>query len=176
MKRIPIPSVLILIFLCTFLTAFSFNEDKTKTEEPSVTYAWSDQTYEVDTSYIDKQNRLSAHGYSREEVELLALLTMAEAEGETEYGKRLVVDTVLNRVDSPYFPNTIKEVIYQPYHFESIWNGRIERCAVNADILTLVQEEMCNRTNDEVIFFQTSTYSQYGQPLLKEGNHYFSTY
>ena len=47
---------------------------------------------------------------SREDVELIALVTMAEAEGECEEGKRLVIDTVLNRVDSDYFPDTGYEV------------------------------------------------------------------
>ena len=40
---------------------------------------------------------------SREDVELIALVTMAEAEGECEEGKRLVIDTILNRVDSGTF-------------------------------------------------------------------------
>ena len=44
---------------------------------------------------------------SKKEKELLAVITMAEAEGESERGKRLVIDTVLNRVDSKKFPNTI---------------------------------------------------------------------
>ena len=39
----------------------------------------------------------------REDIELIALVTMAEAEGECEEGKRLVIDTILNRVDSVYF-------------------------------------------------------------------------
>lgn len=50
---------------------------------------------------------------TREEIELLALCTMAEAEGECEQGQRLVIDSVLNRVDDPHFPNTISEVIWQ---------------------------------------------------------------
>lgn len=29
---------------------------------------------------------------------------MAEAEGEPEEGQRLVIDTILNRVDDPCFP------------------------------------------------------------------------
>ena len=36
---------------------------------------------------------------SDEEIRLIALVTMAEAEGEPELGKRLVIDTILNRVD-----------------------------------------------------------------------------
>lgn len=48
---------------------------------------------------------------TREEIELLALCTMAEAEGECEQGQRLVIDSVLNRVDNPHFPDTISDVI-----------------------------------------------------------------
>lgn len=47
------------------------------------------------------------------DIELIALLTMAEAEGECEEGQRLVIDTVLNRVDNPHFPDNIYDVVYQ---------------------------------------------------------------
>ena len=60
---------------------------------------------------------------SKEDVELIALVTMAEAEGECEEGKRLVIDTILNRVDSEHFPDTVYDVIYQPNQFSSMWNG-----------------------------------------------------
>ena len=59
---------------------------------------------------------------SNDDIELLALVTMAEAEGESEEGKRMVIDTILNRVDSERFDNTISEVIYAPNQFTSIWN------------------------------------------------------
>lgn len=111
-----------------------------------------------------------------EEIELIALVTMAEAEGECEKGKRLVIDTILNRMDSRYFPDTVKDVIYQPYHFESMWNGRVDRCHVSNDICKLVREELMNRTNREVIFFNSGKYSKYGAPLFQVGNHYFSSY
>ena len=111
---------------------------------------------------------------SKEEIELLALITMAEAEGEPDEGKRLVIDTVLNRVDSPYFPDTIYDVIYQKNQFSSVWNGRLERCYVDEDILRLVLEELESRTNSEVVYFRTNHYSNYGEALLQVGNHYFS--
>lgn len=111
---------------------------------------------------------------SKGEIELLALITMAEAEGEPDEGKRLVIDTVLNRVDSPYFPDTIHDVIYQKNQFSSVWNGRLERCYVDEDILRLVLEELESRTNSEVVYFRTNHYSNYGEALLQVGNHYFS--
>lgn len=113
---------------------------------------------------------------SEEEIELLALITMAEAEGECEEGKRLVIDTVLNRVDSPYFPNTITEVINQPGQFSPMSNGRIQRCYVRDDIYQLVLEELACRTNTEVIFFRSGHFSEYGVPMFQLGGHYFSSY
>lgn len=114
--------------------------------------------------------------YSQEEVKLIALVTMAEAEGESEEGKRLVIDTILNRVKSEYFPDTVYEVIYQPNQFASMWNGRIERCEVREDICELVKEEMAEQLDNEVIFFTAGGYGAYGTPMYAVGNHYFSSY
>lgn len=114
--------------------------------------------------------------FTEEEIELIALITMAEAEGESEYGKRLVIDTIINRVNSEYFPDTVDEVIYQPYQFESAWNGRVDRCYVDEDICQLVREEMEELTDTYTYFFCAGGYSEYGVPMYQVGNHYFSTY
>lgn len=115
-------------------------------------------------------------GVSEEDIELIALVTMAEAEGEPEEGKRLVIDTILNRVDSEHFPDSVYEVIYQPHHFTSMWNGRADRCEVRDDICELVREELASRLNSDVIFFNANRYSDYGVPLFQVGNHCFSSY
>lgn len=116
------------------------------------------------------------YGISDADIELIALVTMAEAEGEPEEGKRLVIDTILNRVDSVYFPNRVYDVVYQPSQFTSMWNGRVNRCYVREDICQLVIEELESRTNSEVVFFRTTRYSDYGIPIYQVGNHYFSSY
>lgn len=113
---------------------------------------------------------------TQEEIELIALVTMGEAEGEPEEGKRLVIDTILNRVDSEYFPDTVHEVIYQPNQFECMWNGRLDRCDIREEIVELVKEEAESRTNSDVVFFRTQRYHSYGDPLFQVGNHYFSSY
>lgn len=112
--------------------------------------------------------------YSEEDIELIALVTIAEAEGEDNMGKRLVIDTILNRVDNENFPDTLYDVIYQRYHFSCVWNGRMERCSVNSEVCDLVRSELSERTNSDVLFFQSGGYSKYGKPLFKLGNHYFS--
>ena len=113
---------------------------------------------------------------SNEEIELIALVTMAEAEGEPEEGKRLVIDTILNRVDHKCFPNTVSDVIYQKDQFTSIWNGRLNSCYASDDICKLVKEEVKSRKDSNVIFFRTSRYSDYGSPMFQVGHHYFSSY
>lgn len=113
---------------------------------------------------------------SEEEINLIALVTMGEAEAEPELGQRLVIDTILNRVDDTHFPDTVTEVVYQPNQFSPMWNGRIERCYIRDDLVELVKEELLNRTNYECVFFMAGGYSQYGAPMFQECCHYFSSY
>lgn len=126
---------------------------------------------ELETIDIEYQPILS-----KDEIELLALVTMAEAEAEPEEGQRLVIDTILNRVDSLYFPDTVYDVVYQKNQFTSMWNGRTNRCHIRDDLVKLVEEELLSRTNSEVIFFRTGHYSEYGDPMFLVGHHYFSRY
>lgn len=113
---------------------------------------------------------------SDEEIDFVAQLTMAEAEGEPEEGQRLVIDVVLNRVDSSYFPDTVYDVVYQKNQFTCMWNGRFDRCYPRDDLVELVKEELLSRTNTEVVFFRTQRYSSYGVPVMQVGHHYFSSY
>ena len=114
--------------------------------------------------------------YSDADVELLALVMMGEAEGESDDGKRLVIDTVLNRVDSKHFPNTIHEVVYQKNQFSAMWGSRLSRTFVTAEARQLVREELEKRTNYDVIFFTAGGYGRYGKPIFQVGNHYFCRY
>nr|DAN59147.1 MAG TPA: lytic transglycosylase [Caudoviricetes sp.] len=132
--------------------------------------------FEESTAEVASTHTADVRIISDEELELLALVTMAEAEDESELGKRLVIDTVLNRVDSSHFPNTITDVIYQKHQFTSMWNGRYKKTYVDDYVRNLVLEELKDRTNSDVIFFRMDRYSDYGTPLFKEDGHYFSAY
>ena len=112
---------------------------------------------------------------SDEEIDLIALVTMAEAESEPEEGQRLVIDVILNRIDSDRFSDTVSGVIYAKNAFECMWNGRVNKCYVRDDIRQLVIDELLNRTNYEVLYFRTNHYHGFGTPVVSVGNHYFST-
>lgn len=181
-KKICIAFTLFIMTLIALLL-FGINHDKDGTEtvlttttdaaeavtyvnEPikPVTIGKPDISYEPDDPIV-----------SEKEIVLLAMVTMAEAEGECEEGKRLVIDTILNRVDSEYWPDTITDVIYQPAQFSSMWNGRINKCYVTDEIRELVIEELANRTNYDVVYFTAGAYGQYGKPMFQVGNHYFAS-
>lgn len=107
-------------------------------------------------------------------IDILALCVMAEAEGESELGKRLVIDTVLNRAAHPDFPDTIWEVISHPNAFTSYWDGRMGEVEPAQEIYCLISEELRSQSNKEVLYFRTEDWPEYGTPLLREGGHYFS--
>jgi N-acetylmuramoyl-L-alanine amidase len=113
---------------------------------------------------------------SDEDINQIAILTMAEAEGECELAKRLVIDTILNRFKSEHFPDTIEDIIYEHNQFEAVKNGRIEQCYVKEDLCRLVREELKRQISYDVVFFRTKHYSDYGYPLIQCGTHYFSIY
>lgn len=141
--------------------------------QPLVTYIEPEITY---IPVVEEEPETIDLGVSDEEIDLIALVTMAEAEGECEEGQRLVIDTILNRVDSDvsYWPDTITEVIYQKNQFTSMWNGRADKCYVKEDIRQLVVEELMSRTNTDVVYFTAGRYGKYGTPMFQVGGHYFS--
>ena len=117
---------------------------------------------------------------TEEEIYLIAVITVNEAEGECEEGQRWVIDTILNRVDSPEFPNTVSEVIYQPSQFcasgsrmDKVLSDERTIDMIYNEIMPLVREELISRTNSEVVYFNSIDYS-YGTPIKQIGGHYFS--
>jgi len=110
---------------------------------------------------------------SDSDIDLIALITMAEAEGECEDGQRLVIDVILNRLEFDCFSNNVYDIIYSPKQFTSTVNGRTDRCYVKEEIRQLVIEELQLQMNYDVVYFRTGHYGC-GTPAFKVGNHYFS--
>lgn len=106
---------------------------------------------------------------TQNEVAELANLAYFEANTESDYGRRLVVDCVLNRIESEDFPDTVSEVIHQ--------KGQFVKCKetdIPKEFFDLVREEVECRTNEQVLWFRTGRYHSWGDPILHEGAHYFS--
>ena len=80
---------------------------------------------------------------SETDYDTLLRIVEAEAGGEDENGKLLVANVVLNRVDSPLFPDTVREVVYQQdygvYQFSPVKDGRIDRVTVSDETRRAVE-------------------------------------
>lgn len=131
-----------------------------------------EESVEIVEESVEVTSTVSA--FSEDEIYLMAKVCLAEAEDQTEYGKRLVVSTILNRLDSGIYGDTIYDVVYAPYQFEVMNNGRIDRVEVDEYTLELVRQETISRSNYDVIYFRMDHYSEYGTPLFVEDDHYFS--
>ena len=110
------------------------------------------------------------------ELELLAAVVEAEAGNQDMIGKRLVVDVVLNRVDSPLFPDTITEVLEQPGQFTTMWNGAVEDAGYHMqqdDYDAVMMEVTGKRLDYDIYYFTAGEYNDSCKPAYIHGDHYF---
>lgn len=65
------------------------------------------------------------NGYSQNDIQLMANAVYGESRGEPYVGQVAVAAVILNRVESPSFPNTVSGVIFQPGAFTAVADGQI---------------------------------------------------
>lgn len=115
---------------------------------------------------------------TQNELDMLAQLVYAEAGNQDLTGKRLVVDVVINRVESEnYFPNTIEEVIYQKNQFSCIESGLYDRCydKVSKECYDAVILEYTSlKMDDGVLYFSSTEKPVNGTNAFKHQDHWFS--
>ena len=123
----------------------------------------------------------NASRYSPEDLELLARLVHAEAQGEPYQGKVAVAATVLNRVKDPDYPATIAAVIYeynQGYQYCPVRNGAIN-CTADDQAWRAVGEALTGKdpTGGAVSFFNpaqsSNTWIRQQSYAATIGNHIF---
>ncbi|MGN9019943.1 cell wall hydrolase [Lachnospiraceae bacterium HCP1S3_A10] len=110
-----------------------------------------------------------------EDMELLLRCVEAEAGNQSLEGRRMVADVILNRARDSDFPDTIEEVIKEPYRFSSYWDGRMWEVEVSELTREAVEMELEEVAYPGLFYFTAEGYSRYGTPWKKIGDHYFST-
>lgn len=75
----------------------------------------AEETPEELTVEPEPENRYAELHFNDEDVYILACLVYHEARGESFEGQVAVVEVVLNRMLSDYFPDTVEEVVFQKY-------------------------------------------------------------
>lgn len=117
------------------ITTEQLTEAETFTAPPEEACTPDTAVFMPETEIIsDEELQTQYEAYS-----MLARLAMAEAESEDLYGKAAVVRVALNRLESPQFPDTLQEVIYQPGQFSCIQDGRYAAAEPSEDCYQAVE-------------------------------------
>lgn len=154
----------IIIMLGVFLTCTS-----------TVRASYEDEMELRTMSKIEAQESNYSLGATKDEIDLMAAIAEAEAGNQGLAGKRLVVDVILNRVDSDYFPDAIEKVIYQRNQFTSINDGNFDKAKSNIsdESYAAVYDELLARTDHDILYFTANDYGQYGIPAYQYQDHFF---
>ncbi len=175
-KLIMIEIILTLIVLDSLLMTHA---DKYEDKANKMEYEPQNEVTEASVEESDvKAVEMSAEEMQEEiycdSLETLAVCVEAEAGNQDLYGKRLVVDVILNRVDSERFPDDIESVIYQKYQFSTSFDGGMDRVKEpSEETFEAVRMELENRTDPDILFFTAGGYNKYCTPAYKYGDHYF---
>lgn len=110
-----------------------------------------------------------------DEFELISKTVMAESGGEDYDTQYACAETILNRIDSDDFPNTVEGVLFQKNQF-SVWsNGAAEKAIPTDSVYEAVQYAIEERTfPTDVVYFTSNGYPEWGEPYMESGNMYFA--
>lgn len=90
---------------------------------------------------------------SQEDYDILLKIVESEAGGEDEEGKLLVANVILNRVNHPKFPDTVKEVVFQEekgvFQFSPVADGRLYSVKVSDETIGAVDRALCGEDISE---------------------------
>lgn len=93
--------------------------------------------------------------FSEAELDLFYRLVEAEAGGEPYAGRVAVANVVLNRIASPKYPNSLREVIYQRNQFEVVSVGTIDTKVPSEETKRAVNNAIAGEkaVGDNVVIF-----------------------
>ncbi|MFD1779875.1 LysM peptidoglycan-binding domain-containing protein [Fredinandcohnia salidurans] len=121
---------------------------------------------------------------NKEEVEWLAKMIHSEARGESLEGQIAVGAVIVNRVNSPLFPNTIKDVLFEKsygyYQFTPAENGALHTATPNDQHREAAKRALSGEdpTNGALFFYNpdktSSSYLRSRTVSTTIGNHVFA--
>ena len=100
----------------------NFQRDYGLTQD-GIVGSWTERSLKITLNSSSSSS--SSSSVSSSNLDLLARCVYAEARGEPYTGQVAIAAVVLNRVESPSFPNSISGVIYQKGAFTCVSDGQI---------------------------------------------------
>ncbi len=80
--------------------------------------------------------------YNADDYNTLCRIVEAEASGEDLKGKIMVANVILNRVNHPSFPNTVRGVVYASGQFSPVSSGKIHQVSISSQTEEAVQRAL----------------------------------
>ncbi len=113
---------------------------------------------------------------NKEERELLCRTVYCEAGNQSIEVQEMVALTILNRLESDKFPDTLHDVIYQKNQYEvTTWSG-FENYGWTEQVEQAVENALIeNRHPSDMYYFRNGYYHSFGVPYMQSGGLYFST-
>lgn len=107
-----------------------------------------------------------------DDIELMCRIVMNEAGGESYACQVAVAETILNRVALDDFPDTIYDVVYQPYQYSHNENGEITD-SVREAVWQVFEYHIFD---ENMVYFRTDYYHQFeeAEDYMLIDNTYFS--
>lgn len=105
-----------------------------------------------------------------EEFELMCRIVMNESGGEPFQTQVAVAETIVNRINSDKFPNTVMEVLYQPYQYSHANNGEVTD-SVREAVTSALEQHIYDT---DMMYFREDYYHEFAEDYFYINNMYFS--
>ena len=112
-------SIFLILLIATFIFSMNFNISEFVKVNSNV--------YGAEKKKAESSTSTTKAAEGTDMTELLARLINGEARGESYQGQVGVGAVILNRVNSPQFPNTISAVIYQKVQFSCVTDVQFDK-------------------------------------------------
>lgn len=149
---------------------------ETTVEEPQTQEVVEEVTTQEVVEEVTTQEQVTmVDSYTDEDLYWLSKIIMAEGEGASYRYKVCVGLVIMNRVNSPQFPNTIYEVISSPDQYSSMTNGRIN-LEPNEDSVRAAREILSGTAEysvpEDVVFQSKSELEGSGNWDIIDGDYF----
>ena len=145
-----------------------------------------EDTEEENETVEDETQPQAVISYSEEDYNNFLRIVEAEATGGDVLSKMIVANVIINRVNHPYFPNSVTEVIFQGdgEQFSPVADGRFYSVAVTDTTIEAVNRALMGEDYSQGALFFAAVYSVTPncwhtnslKRLFEYGGHIYSTF
>lgn len=130
-------------------------EKQTESNTPNICISIDTVVEVKEFDCVETQETETTERFTEKEKYMLAKIAMAEAEGCRIKAKELVIRTVLSRIESDMFPNTVEEVIFQKNQFTPISDGRWNKVEPNEECWQALENVLSSSESKDILFFES---------------------